>query len=546
MDPSRRHFLTSTGLTLTVALSASMVPIFSWSNDEYATNSIDSNGGGVVEYLSWITLENTGEVIITLGKTELGQGIHTSLGMVIADEMDADWQQVSLKMGLAQKQFFDLHENEQSTIASSSIRHLYAGLRKAGAAMKAMLVQAAAHQWQIPPAFCQGQLHQIVNVKNGDINYGKTLGYGELVQYASQQPLPCCDDIILKQPSDFRYIGTSVPRDDLEQKLVGNAEFGFDIFIDDMLYAQVLRPPRFGAKLLSYNKTVAFEIPNQSLAVCAASLYEVFNAVKQTNAIWDQGTEPDLNNQTLQAQLTTAYQQDKSWVTHLQWGDMSKLSAETQRSFMTPYYHHATLETPTCVAYVQDHLCEIWAPTQIQTRNLISAMKITGLPEAKIKLNTTYVGGGFGRKSYGDFVDEAIVISNILRCPIKLFWSREDDIRHGIYLSSSMAKVNAQLDRKKQKIAHWQHQIAVDPILWDNGQKDIHATMEGIFAAPPNEQNTFLYQVENFSVRYCHTNRHVPIGYFRGVGYIHNVFAVETVIDELAYEHTYLHTLTKI
>ncbi|MCG8421637.1 MAG: xanthine dehydrogenase family protein molybdopterin-binding subunit [Proteobacteria bacterium] len=494
--------------------------------------------------IAWIRITPDNHVTVIVGRSELGQGVHTSLPMIIADELEADWNRVKVEMAPAGKEFWDPVYQEQSTISSSSVRHMWTDLREAGAAMRELLVRAAARRWQVPREQCRAEMQRVIHAASG-----RSATYGELCLAAAELPLPSKSDLSLKDPSQFRYIGTSKPRIDIPGKLAGTAQYGMDVFLDGMLYALVARPPAFGATFATaigaYDEKAAravpgvrdvVRLPGDRVAVCAETPSAAFAGKKALAPRWTGGSHPDLDNDALDKVLDDALQKDG--ITVLDEGDGAlSPGLEVSGRFVTPYLHHATIEPPTCLVRVAADRCDIWAPTQIQSRNVNAAAKITGLPADKIHIHTTYLGGGFGRKSYGDFVDEGVLIAKKTGQPIKLLWTREDDIRHGIYLSSSTAMAKAHY-KSGVGITSWKHKVVCDPIKWEDGGTDVHATVEGVINKGRSRtyaRSHFLYNVSHLNVSYVHTDRPVPVGYLRSVGFFHNVFAVETTIDALAF-----------
>jgi isoquinoline 1-oxidoreductase beta subunit len=483
---------------------------------------------------AWIQITPDNMVTIIVNKSEMGQGVYTSLPMIVADELEADWKQVRVKAAPARDEYKDPGFGMQLTGGSTSIRNMFEPLRKAGAAAREMLVSAAAETWGVPPGECEA--HQ------GWVRHRKSvrkLNYGELCDKASKLPIP--ENPALKKDHQFKLIGKSVPRLDLQEKIDGKAQFGIDIFVPDMLYAAISRPPAYGAKIVSYENEAAKKVPgvqhvivtDRGIAVCAKTIDGAWKARMALNAQWDKGTHPDLNSETL----------EKNFLQHLNQPGLSAkkegnienalgtAAKKLEARYLLPYLYHATLEPMNCTAHVRQDRCDLWVPTQFQSGALMSAEKITGLKPEQIHIHTTYLGGGFGRRAELDVVEEALQISKTAGKPIKLIWTREEDVKNDFYRPGNCCRIQAGLDQQGRIVA-WSHKV-VAPSIFSRFFPQM--VKDGIDPAAVEGISDIEYEIPNLHVEYVRIDTPVPVGFWRSVGHSHNAFTVESFIDELAH-----------
>jgi isoquinoline 1-oxidoreductase beta subunit len=363
--------------------------------------------------------------------------------------------------------------------------------------------------------------------------------YGELVGKAASLEVP--KDPSLKKESQFRYIGSSVPRLDVLEKTDGTAKFGIDTILPEMLYATVARPYTFGANVVAVHDAMAKNVKglkqvvqiDRGVAVCADTIEAAWQAKKSIHIVWDKGADPDLNTESLK----------KSFADHLakdgliarRDGDaqkaLSSAAAGTDALYWLPYLSHATMEPMNCTAHVQKDRCDIWVPTQNQTGTLMTTRKITGLNPDQIHVHTTYLGGGFGRRFEQDFVEEAVQISKAVGKPVKVVWTREEDIQYDYFRPGNLSRIQAALDDKGSLTA-WSHKIVCPSIfarVFPEMMKD------GIDIAAVEGLKNLEYDVPNVQVEYVRINTPVPTGFWRSVGSSHNAFTVECFIDEMAH-----------
>ncbi len=482
----------------------------------------------------WLHITPDNLVTIVVNKSEMGQGVYTSLPMVLADELDADWKQVRLKVAPADKKYNDPAWGRQLTGGSTSIKHMCQPLRIAGAAAREMLMKAAAEAWSVAEDRCE--------VRKGVVEYAagkKQLSFGKLVSRASRLPVPQSPS--LKKESMFTFIGMPMARLDIPDKTNGRAKYGIDTFVPNMLYAVLSRPPSYGAKPLSFDKDAAIKIRGvhsvvaipRGVAVCADTVDAAWKGRDALNVRWDKGVDPNLSNETLDKAFTADLA--KKGLIGKSSGDFQKAfeKAATRHEmiFDLPYLYHATMEPMNCTASVRKDRCEIWVPTQFQTAVLGLTEKETGLKPEQISVHTTYLGGGFGRRSEVDVVEEAVQISKVIGKPVKVLWKREEDVKNGFYRPGTSTKAAGGLDEKGRLVA-WFHRIVCPSIF----SRAMPAAMKNnIDPAAMDCLSDLEYEVPNLEVEYVRIDTPVPVGFWRSVGASHNGFTIESFVDEMAH-----------
>jgi len=493
---------------------------------------------------AWLKVDPDGTVTITVDKSEMGEGNHTALAMIVAEELDADWSKV--KLG-------PVPENpagwsrRMSTGGSTSVRTSFDILRKAGATARAMLVAAAAREWGADPTACA--------TANGVVSHTGTshrLSYGELADKAAAIPVPA--NPVLKDPKDFRLVGKRTHRLDTPSKVNGTAQFGIDVKVPGMLIASIERAPVFGGKVKSVDDTRAKALPGvrhiaqlegttwlgsggawgvgstSGVAVVADTYWQAVEGRRALQISWDDGPNASLGDiPTTLAGLAT-----QAGVQARKDGDATAALAGAAKKidavYTVPFLHHATMEPMNCTAHVRAGECEVWAPTQNQSRAQEVAAEIAGLPKEKVRIHTTLLGGGFGRRLESDFVAEAVQLSKAVNAPVKVIWSREDDTKHGFYRPATYNRLAAGLDAQNKPVA-WLHHIVAPPILLKFGplENGIDRTLiDGAAADLPYAfPNVFVDQLAADLPA-------IPLGFWRSVGASQNAFVVESFVDELA------------
>ena len=482
----------------------------------------------------WIKVTPDNMVTIVLNKSEMGQGVYTSLPMIAAEELEADWKQVRFESAPAGDPYKDPLMGMQLTGGSTSIRHMFEPLRKAGGAAREMLRTAAAQTWGVPPGECEAQQGMVRHARSR-----RSLSYGQLGKKAAKLPVP--QNPPLKKESQFRFIGTSLPRLDVVEKVNGSATFGIDIFLPGMLYAAIARPPAYGAKPIAFNREAAaktagvFEVVpiDRGIAVCANTLEAARKGKDALQVNWEQGFQPDLENESLEKNFLQHL--GKQGVIAKSQGNIARALSEAARkiaaTYFLPYLAHATMEPMDCTAHVQKDRCDVWVPTQNQTGVLMTAQKVTGLKPEKIHVHTTYLGGGFGRRSETDVVEETLQTSKATGKPVKVIWTREEDIQNDFYRPGNCCRIEGAINEKGELTA-WSHKVVVPSIF----ARVLPQRMKsGIDPAAVEGIANMEYEIPNLQVEYVRMDTPIPVGFWRSVGSSHNAFTVESFMDELAH-----------
>lgn len=429
VNMSRREFLkasAATGASLLIGVYLSGCKSAPTSTPE-PTNAPEPTAQ--LEPNAFLRIDDTGAVTIILHKCELGQGVGTTLPMIVAEELDADWSTVRVE----QVRVDDI-VGKPRTSGSDSTSDLYQPLRRAGATARAMLIAAAAQTWEVEAESCHTENGVVIHQSSG-----RQLTYGELVETAATLSPP---QPKLKDPKDFRIIGTRVGRLDNPQIVDGSAIYGLDVRLPDMLYAVVARCPVFGGKVLSFDASQAEAVAgvrrvveiSGGIAVVADSTWAALRGRAALSVTWDGGRNVDLSSDTLRQTLSERL------------GDSTRDPNWLEAIYEMPFLAHVTPEPMNCVADVRADRCEVWASTQNLGETKDRAVSITGLPREAVRVHVPLVGGGFGRRLEVDYVEQAVEISQAVGAPIKLTWTREDDVRHDFYHPYSIHRASARLD----------------------------------------------------------------------------------------------------
>jgi isoquinoline 1-oxidoreductase beta subunit len=478
-----------------------------------------------------ITADNT--VTVWVGQTNLGQGTHTGIPMVIADELDAAWETVRVKPAPAADPFKDPVWHMQVTGGSTSIRHRWDLLRTVGAAARQMLMEAAAQQWKIPVQTC--------TTKNGRVIHpdGKTLRYGQLTLAAAKLSVP--EKPALKAPDDYHIIGTPRQRLDIPDKVMGRTVFGMDFTVPGMCTAVVARPPRYGASPESFDEQAALTVKGvlkvvpleNRIAVCAETTYAAMTGRDTLNIKWSKGSMPELND----AFIDTLYQDhlEKKGSTAKNTGDvpaaLANASQTLEQAYKLHYISHAQVEPLNCTAHVEKDSCRIWAPTQGPTLAQMTASRITGLPADKVNVEILPAGGGFGLRGETDPVVDAVLLSKAMNRPVKVVYTRKDDFSNDYFRPANQSRITAGLDRDG-RITAWSHKVAAQSIMMRLMSRHVRNGIDpdavsGIVDMP--------YDIPSQDVTYAMVDLPIQVGWWRSVGYSINAFVVESFMDELAH-----------
>jgi isoquinoline 1-oxidoreductase subunit beta len=535
---SRRSFLkgslAATGLTIAVSVGPLGTRLLNASQDPRALKEFNPS--------IWYKITPDNRLTTVIGNSEMGQGAHTALSMILADELEADWKQVQVQQGPAAKEYHSPLLHIQITVASASVRGFYDPLRQAGAAGRAMLVQAAAARWKVPENECSAEMGTIKHLKSG-----RHLTFGQICLEAAKISVP--KDPPLKKESEFRYIGKSMPRLDIPPKVSGKAVFGLDVDLPDLHYAVIARPPAYGAKPLSYDekatgkvKGVVGVVPTpHGIAVCAKTLSAAWKGREALQVKWDAGTLPQMDNAFIEK--TFMQDLDKPGSKAAANGDAAKALAEAaqkvQAVYYVPFVAHTTMEPMNCTAHVTKDQCDVWAPTQGQTVAQLVASQISGFPPEKVNIHTTYMGCGLGRRADPDFVVEAVIIAKALGKPVKVVWTREEDIKYDLFRAATAQRIEAGLDGQGNLVG-WTHKAVVGSIMQRIEPKAIKDGVDimslwGLVDFPGSpDGNKILYEIPNFYLECLLSQLPIPVAPWRSVQNGPNAFVVESFIDELA------------
>ena len=477
-------------------------------------------------------------VTVMSGHSEMGQGIYTSLAMVLNEELEADWSKVRVLSAPVDPAYNHTVYGVQMTGGSSSTPSEWERLRKMGAMARIMLVQAAAQKWNVDPSGC--------HVANGVVIHaasGKKATYGSLTADAAQLKPPT--DVKLKDPKQFTLVGKPKHRVDTKEKTNGTAQFGLDVSLPNMVHAVVARPPVFGGKVKSVDATEAKKIPGvlaieqipEGVAVVAKSFWSAKQAREKLNVSWDDG--PNANLSTDQMLADFSKQSANPGIVAKKEGDAPsalKGAAKTiTAEYDVPYLAHAMMEPLNCVVDLRSDSCELWTGTQFQTIDRMQAAKTVGLPPEKVKINTMLLGGGFGRRANpaSDFIIEAVNVAKVAKAPVKVVWTREDDLAGGWYRPMWHDRFSAGLDAQGNPVA-WTHTIVGQSIL-DGTLFESFGIKNGVDSASVEGAADILYGIPNLQVDLHSPKIGVPVQWWRSVGHSHTGFSVEGFFDEMAH-----------
>jgi CO/xanthine dehydrogenase Mo-binding subunit len=506
---------------------------------------------------AWLTIRADGAIVFTLDRVEMGQGTYTSHPMLIAEELEVDPAKIQVEFAVADRRYDHPEFNLQMTGGSTSVRTSWERLAIAGATAREMLRAAAAQEWGVPIGECAAEQGNIVHRPSG-----RAKSYGSLTKIAAALPIP---DVLPKKPGDYRVIGKHLDRLDAPLKVTGKATFGIDVVLPGMLTAVVVRPPVLGARVKRFDAAKAmqrpgvkdvFEVPS-GVAIVADSYWTARKTAQSLDVEWEGGRE-QLSSEAIGAELEALTKQPGDTVRND--GDAEKALGNSKHiveaSYEAPHLAHAPMEPQNCTAHVHDGICEIWAPTQAPGVAREQVAAALDLDREKVIVRTTFLGGGFGRRLVQDFVVEAAEVARKLDKPVKVLWSREDDMGHSIYRPHVHHALRGALDESGKPVA-WRHRIAAPSLLqsvlpsWvpamtpdlvpravDRALGKLGGT---VFAKQWVDDETstegardVAYGIANLRVELAQHDPGVPIGFWRSVGHSHTAFAVESFIDEMA------------
>jgi isoquinoline 1-oxidoreductase subunit beta len=482
---------------------------------------------------AFIRIDHSGQTTLIMPQVEMGQGVYTAIPMIIAEELDADFSQIVLEHAPpSDKLYANPLFGIQATGNSNSIRAFWKPLREAGAAARLMLVQAAAAQWQVDPATC--------STADGVVKHapsGRTLAYGDVVAAASALPVP--QNPKLKDPKDFTLIGKPVKRLDTPNKTDGKVVYGIDTMLPGMKFATLAQCPVLGGKVAHVDDSAAKEVPGVRQIIVLDDLVAVVGdhtwaAKKGLDALvvsWDEGANAAIDSSNIWQELRAA--STKDGVIAKSVGDVGKGLSQGDRfdaDYELPFLAHAPMEPVNCTVHVTDQACEVWTGTQAMTRIQKFAAQASGLPIDKVTIHNHLLGGGFGRRLEADMVAAAVRIGKHVDGPVKVFWSREEDIQHDVYRPVYRDVISASLSGGK--IVAWKYRVSGSSVMarWFPPGYQNGVDIDAVDSAVDNP-----YDIPNFQVEYVRAEPPaVTTGFWRGVGPNNNVFATESFMDELA------------
>lgn len=521
--PSRRGFLKSSavlgsGLIVGFSVPGAKRLMAQTTDSEFAPNA-------------FLRIAPDDSITILLAHSEMGQGVWTTLTMLIAEELDADWSRLKVEHAPAAAAYASPQRGVQATVGSSSIREEFERYRRAGAMARTLLIQAAAIRL--------GQAPSALRTENGVVITGNTrLRYGELAEQAALLPAPDPATLTLKEPGAWTLIGKGALRLDSPEKISGRAQYGIDVQLDGLLCAVVAHAPMLGGTVRAFDATQARALPGvrnvvqvpSGIAVIADHYWAAKRGCDVLQVEWEAASG---------AVILDSDQQREDFVklTHTpglvatQNGDVEKAREAAHKvvemQYFVPYLAHAAMEPLNCTVRLDADSCDIWVGSQMQTFNQRTAAKITGLAPEQIRIHTTFLGGGFGRRAVQDFVAEAVQVAKAAGVPVKTLWSRESDMQGGYYRAAFAQRLRVGLDRDGRPLS-WSQTSAGQSIFPD--AEGIHPTSIEGMSDSPYIKHTPAYRVEAHSPR-----SNVPVWYWRSVGHSHNAFVMESAVDELAH-----------
>jgi isoquinoline 1-oxidoreductase subunit beta len=524
---SRRTFLRSSaatggGLLLCVALSGKI-------------EGAEAVEGGVFAPDAFIRIDRSGQVTLFIPQVEMGQGTYTSLSMLVAEELEVKLENVRVEHAPADdRQFANSLIGFQATGGSTSVRAFWEPLRMAGAAARNLLITAAAANWQTNAESCHAEAGDVVHAPTG-----RRFPYGALVDKAATLPAPT--KVALKDPKDFRLIGTSARRLDAPDKVTGAAQYGIDVKVPGMKIAAVAASPVIGGKLSRVDDEKTRLVKGvrgvvrleDAVAVIADNMWAAKKGLAALTIVWDEGTSANFSTFDIVKQLQVVVN-GPAVVAKME-GDAVKAMAAASKiikaTYELPFLAHATMEPMNCTAHVRRDSCDVWVGTQVITRARAAAAAAAGLPVERVEIHNCLLGGGFGRRLDVDYIIQAVQIARQLDFPVKVIWSREEDIQHDVFRPYYYDRLAAGVDERGLPIA-WTHRVVGSSVA----ARWAPASLENGLDSDAVEGAAGPYAFPNVLVEYV---RHEPpagltTGWWRGVGMTHNAFMVEGFIDELA------------
>ncbi len=484
----------------------------------------------------WVEIEPNNTIVIRYARAEMGQGSMTSAPMMIAEELEADWKKVRVEYATA-------HENlrtkraygDMASVGSRTIRHSQEYLRKAGATAREMLVTAAAQKWNVPASECKASLSKVTHAQSK-----RSLTYGQLAADAAKLEAP--KNVQLKDPKTWTLIGKPIPRIDIPDIVLGKVNYGIDTQLPGMLHAAVAACPVFNGKVKSLdaskveNRRGIVKVLNMGefVAVVADNWWRAKEALREVAVDWDVGEHGTLSSAAIMAHFKAGMDQTELAVARNDGNTvdaLSKAAKVLEADYFTPYLAHATMEPMVCTAWLQGDKLEVWSSTQNPEATLAVSAAAAGVPQLNVKVHPVQLGGGLGRKSPQDFTRQAVMIAKAMAGkPVKMLWSREEEIQHGLYRPASLMRFKGGLSASGQ-VEALHIRVSAPSILATLLKLPLPRGVDGQAVASFNDHP---YDIPNTLVDYAQRNTNVPVGFWRTVGHSQNPFGRECFIDELA------------
>ncbi len=556
IDRNRRQFLkisTTVGVGLLVGIHLPTRSIKADVSTGAANGPVKA-----LEPNAWIRIGGDDTVTVIVNHSEMGQGISTALPMIVAEELEADWSRVRFEMAPAAEVYKHPAYGIQWTVSSKSVETSWDLLREAGAVTRELLIAAAAKTWGVSPSECSAEQSRILHKPSQ-----RVLGYGELVEKTAGIPVP--EKVQLKKPEEFKIIGRRIPRLDSQTKTDGSAVFGIDVNLPGMLIATIVHSPVFGTKAKSFNPRKTLSMPGvrkvlpveTGIAIVADTFWQAKKGMDSLEIEWEKSENRNLSSELLFKRWTKMAK--KKGKTCFEIGDVNKHFGKPARlveaAYNVPYQAHATPEPMNCTAHVQKNRCDVWAPTQNQGSAQEITAKITGLDYDAIKVHTPFLGGGFGRRALVDYVGETVEISLMVNAPVKLIWTREEDIKHDFYRPATHNVMKAVLNDQGLPVA-WVHRIVGADVFGQALPKVISGMIPQWVPRILRNAATSLseslmprfvsgkwavigagplsYDIANLRVDFVNDDPGIPLCWWRSVAPSSNGFVVECFMDEIA------------
>jgi len=534
-DIDRRSFLKATIVAGGSLLIGTVLPLRSRAEERFGVAPAPAAD---FKPNAFIKIAPDGKVTVIVGQAEMGQGVLTSLPMIVADELEVDWKNVVYEHGPPGKEYINPALGGQITGGSASVKGFFEPLRKSAAAVREMLIAAAAAQWNVAPETLQARNGEVFDPASR-----RTAKYGTLLEAAAKITPPASPK--LKDPKDFRYIGKNIKRLDSPEKVNGTGVFGIDVKVPGMLTATILRSPVIGGKVATVDDSAAKRLKgvrdvirlDSGVAVVADNYWAAKKGRDALKVTWNEGSMKAVSSETLYQGSIDAAKNGRA-IEAKKVGDVATARAKATKTveavYYAPFLAHATMEPMNATADVRADGCEVWSGVQAQMVVQGQVAKLLGIPVEKVKVNNTLLGGGFGRR-LGDYVLDAVRLSKQVGKPVKVVWTREDDMDGDFFRPTSYNVMSAGLDASGKPV-FWQHRVVTASIMGELGPQ--------LFGGGPPENvldgtavegaHTLPYDTQNLLVDWVRVKQGVPVGFWRSVGSSHTAFSTECFMDELA------------